>query len=126
MESWILSLVIALVGVVSSFAVIKQKVNEGVLKDTEQDIILKEIEKFMNERSPYLDHLFRFEIEMKKKTENHTSQIVKLQQETLTMTEVRNEFVSKEMFRQMEKHIDEKFVKLENGIEKILTKLESN
>ena len=41
-----------------------------------------------------------------------------------TMEQVRVEFVSKEMFKQMEKHIDEKFDKLENGIEKILNKLE--
>ncbi len=41
------------------------------------------------------------------------------------MEQVRAEFVSKEMFKQMEKHIDEKFDKLENGIEKILHKLET-
>ena len=42
-----------------------------------------------------------------------------------TMEMVRTEFVSKEMFKQMEKHMDEKFTKLENGIEKILEKLNS-
>lgn len=42
-----------------------------------------------------------------------------------TMEQVRAEFVTKEMFKQMEKHIDEKFDKLENGIDKILTKLEN-
>lgn len=41
-----------------------------------------------------------------------------------TMEQVRQEFVTKEMFRQLEKHMDEKFDKLENGIEKILAKLE--
>ena len=41
-----------------------------------------------------------------------------------TMEQVRNEFVTKEMFKQMEKHIDEKFDKVENGIDKILSKLE--
>ena len=123
-----LNIAIAFVGVVSSFTVIKYKVNEGGSKDKEQDERLKELEKFMNEKSPYLDHLFRFETEMKKKAESHTSEIVKLQQEitqTPTMTEVRNEFVSKEMFKQMEKHIDGKFETLEYGLEKILTKLES-
>ena len=39
------------------------------------------------------------------------------------MKEVRDDFVSKEMFRQMEKHIDEKFGKLELGITKILDRL---
>jgi len=42
-----------------------------------------------------------------------------------TMEQVRVEFVSKEMFKQMEKHIDEKFDKLESGIEKILNKLDN-
>jgi len=41
-----------------------------------------------------------------------------------SMEQVRAEFVSKEMFKQMEKHIDEKFDKVENGIDKILSKLE--
>jgi hypothetical protein len=40
------------------------------------------------------------------------------------MKEVRDEFVSKEMFHQMQKHIDEKFDKLEMGLAKILDKLE--
>ncbi len=41
-----------------------------------------------------------------------------------SMEQVRSEFVSKEMFKQMEKHMDGKFETLENGIDKILAKLE--
>jgi hypothetical protein len=128
LESWIISVFIAIIGVVSSVSVMKQKVNEGGSKDTEQDVRLKELEKFMNEKSPYLDHLSRFETAMKQKAESHTSKIVKLQQEmtqTPTMTEVRNEFISKELFKQMEKYINDKFVTVQRGIDKILEKLEN-
>ncbi len=41
-----------------------------------------------------------------------------------SMEQVRVEFVSKEMFKQMEKHIDDKFDRLEAGLTKILDKLE--
>ena len=127
MESWMVSLVIALVGVVSSFAVIRQKVNEGGNKDQEQDKRLTELEKFMNEKNPMLNHFSKIEEGYGKKLDNHSRDITELQQkitQTPTMTEVRNEFVTKEMFKQMEKHIDEKFDKLESGIEKILNKLD--
>lgn len=127
MESWMVSLVIALVGVVSSFAVIRQKVNEGGNKDQEQDKRLTELEKFMNEKNPMLNHFSKIEEGYGKKLNKHSMDITELQQkitQTPTMTEVRNEFVTKEMFKQMEKHIDEKFDKLENGIEKILNKLD--
>lgn len=40
-----------------------------------------------------------------------------------TMEQARMEFVSKEMFKQMEKHIDEKFDRVELGIASILDKL---
>lgn len=127
MESWMVSLVIALVGVVSSFAVIRQKVNEGGNKDQEQDKRLTELEKFMNEKNPMLNHFSKIEEAYGKKLDNHSRDITELQQkitQTPTMTEARNEFVTKEMFKQMEKHIDEKFDKLESGIEKILNKLD--
>lgn len=127
MESWMVSLVIALVGVVSSFAVIRQKVNEGGNKDQEQDKRLTDLEKFMNEKNPMLNHFSKIEEAYGKKLDTHSRDITELQQkitQTPTMTEVRNEFVTKEMFKQMEKHIDEKFDKLESGIEKILNKLD--
>jgi phosphopantetheine adenylyltransferase len=126
-ESWMVSLIIAFIGAVSSFAVIKQKVNEGGSKDREQDDRLKTLEKFMNEKTPFLDHLSKVENAYGKKLDDHSNALVEVKEKITqapTMTEVRNEFVSKEMFKQMEKHIDEKFDKLENGIEKILTKLE--
>lgn len=41
-----------------------------------------------------------------------------------SMREVREEFVSKELFAQMQKHFDDRFKRVENGITKILTKLE--
>ncbi len=41
-----------------------------------------------------------------------------------TMREVRQEFVSKEMFAQMQSHFDDKFNRLERGVNKILEKME--
>ncbi len=131
MESWMISLIIVIAGVVSTFAVIRQKVNEGGDKDFEQDKRLTNLEKFMNEKTPMINHLInhfnKTEEAYGKKLENHSTRLTELQEkitQTPTMNEVRTEFVTKEMFKQMEKHIDEKFDKLESGIEKILSKLE--
>ena len=127
MESWVISVIIAGVGVVSSFAVIKQKVNEGGSKDTEQDQRLALLEKFMNEKKPLLEHLSKVEHAFGKKLDEHGNSIVELRErlsQNPTMKEVRDEFVSKEMFKQMEKHIDEKFDRVEMGLSKILEKLE--
>ena len=41
-----------------------------------------------------------------------------------TMEAVRSEFVSKELFKAMEKHFDMRFQNIENGLKKILDKLE--
>ena len=126
MESWMISLVIAFIGVISSFAVIKQKVNEGGSKDKEQDHRLKDLEKFMNEKQPLLVHLSKIEHAYGKKLDEHSSAIVAVKEKITqapTMKEVRDEFVSKEMFKQMEKHIDEKFDRVELGLSKILEKL---
>ena len=120
------SLGITLGGILSTIAVVKQKINDGGTKDTQQDERLKELETFMNKNQPLLAHLSKSEDQIKDRLDNQGNSIVSMQQQITqvpTMTEVRNEFVSKEMFKQMEKHIDEKFDRVENGIEKILEKL---
>jgi len=127
MQGWEISLFIAVSGVVGSFAVIRNKVNEGGTKDSEQDKRLKELEQFMNEKRPLLQHLSKVENAFGKKLDEHGNSIVELNQKVTqspTMKEVRDEFVSKEMFKQMEKHIDEKFDRVEMGLSKILEKLE--
>jgi len=138
MESWMVSLGISVVAVVSTFAVLRQKVADSIVRDQEQDIRFKEftikldetiaeLQKFKNKSEPHLEHLSRVEQALTKKLDLHSENITKLNQQISqapTMKEVRDEFVSKEMFHQMQKHIDEKFDKLEMGLTKILDKLE--
>jgi hypothetical protein len=126
-EDWMVSLGIALVGLVSTFAVLRNKVNDSEARDKKQDEKIAELNKFMNEKAPFLDHLSRAENAFGQKIDIHSKEIIELKTKMAnipTMNEVRSEFVSKEMFKQMEKHIDEKFDKLENGIDKILSKLD--
>ncbi len=128
-HGWELSLFIAISGVAGTFAVIKNKVNEGGTKDKEQDTRIKELEKFMNEKAPLLEHLSKVENAFGKKLDEHAGAIVTVKEKITqapTMKEVRDEFVTKEMFKQMEKHIDEKFDRVEMGLSKILEKLEKD
>ena len=132
MESWMVSIIIAGVGVISTFAVLKQKVADSISRDTEQDIRFKEyrdkvdgelhsLQKFKNETTPAIDHYSRIEVSYGKKIEYLTQEITKLNQQITqapTMKEVRDEFVTKEMYKQLEKHIDEKFTKMEANQEK--------
>jgi len=137
-ESWMISAIISISAVVATFAVLKQKVADSIIRDNEQDLRFKEfknkldddlieLQKFQNESKPHLEHLSRVEQALTKKLDFHSENITRLNQQISqapTMKEVRDEFVSKEMFHQMQKHIDEKFDKLEMGLAKILDKLE--
>jgi hypothetical protein len=138
LESWMISAAISISAVIATFAVLKQKVADSIVRDSEQDLRFKEfknrlddelqeLQKFKNESKPHLEHLSRVEQALTKKLDFHSENITKLNQQITqapTMKEVRDEFVSKEMFHQMQKHIDEKFDKLEMGLAKILDKLE--
>ena len=126
------SLIIAGAGVVATFAVLRQKVTDSITRDNEQDIRfneyrnkigaeLNELQKFKNETTPAIEHYSRIEIAYGKKIDYLTQEITKLNQQLTqspTMKEVRDEFVTKEMYKQLEKHIDEKFTKLELNQEK--------
>ncbi len=101
-----ISIVIAIVGVISTFAITKNKVENN---DEQIKAVFKMLKGHGDKIDSHSESLVAHQVEIKS---------------TVTMKEVRAEFVSKELFKQMEKHIDEKFDKLENGIEKILTKLE--
>ena len=104
----IISLVIAIGGFVSTFAVLKQKVNDSQVRDEEQDDRFKEfknkleleltdLQKFKNESKPHLEHLSRVEIAMSKKLDNSTQEITKLNKlftQSPTMMEVRDEFLT--------------------------------
>ncbi len=106
MESWMLSLVIAIVGVISTFAVTKNKVDNN---------------------DKQIEALFKMNKSIGEKVDNHGESLSEhkvMIKSSMTMNDADNKYVSKEMFQQMEKHMDDKFDRLENGIEKILTKLE--
>jgi len=132
MEDWMISLLIAGAGVIATFAVLKQKVADSLAKDDEQDIRFKEfrikveddlsyLQKFKNESKPQLEHLSRVEQAITKKLDNSAQEITRLNQQITqspTMKEVREEFVTKEMYKQLEKHIDEKFTKMESHQER--------
>ena len=127
MQDWMLSVLIAGVGFVSTFAVLKQKVANSVTRDVEQDIrfkeyknkteqVIVELQKFKNETVPAIEHYSRIEVGYGKKIDYQAQEITKLNQQISqapTMKEVREEFVTKEMYKQMQKHIDEKFDKME-------------
>lgn len=139
LEGTIISLGVGAVGAVTTFAVLKTKVADSVERDKEQDKRFEEyqsyqnkkihtLEAFMNEKGPVLEHVRKAEAAIFTKLDNYGKEIVALQQKTSqapTMKEVREEFVTKEMYLQMKEHIDEKFSKLELGLSDILRELKS-
>lgn len=139
LEGTMVSLGVAGAGVVATFAILKSKVADSIERDKEQDKRFDDyeanqskkihtLEAFMNEKAPLLDHLSKSENAIFNKLDNYGKDIVALQQkvgQAPTMKEVRDEFVSKEMFKQLEKHMDEKFSKLEMGLSEILKELRS-
>ncbi|MDY0124500.1 hypothetical protein, partial [Sulfurimonas sp.] len=97
----------------------------------EQDDRLKQLEKFVDSNAPLLVHFSKAENSVLSKLDSCSSDIIKLQQQinqSPTMKEVRDEFMTKEMFRQVEKHIDtrfdtfeKKFDSLNDGLKEILS-----
>ena len=127
MESWIVSVAIALVGVVSVFAVMRANVNSLNEENKEQAKKLEQLEKFRNENEPVIAHLSKVEGLMFTKIDLHSELLTALKEQVgqaPSMKEVRDEFVTKELFLQMQKHMDEKFDHLDRGLGKILDKLE--
>ena len=118
MESWQVSVVIGVITYISIFVTLKNKTEQNTAD-------IKDI-KEKNERRKKEDDILHSKLFDKLDDVNQeiATHKVKLGNAP-TMEQVRAEFVTKEMFKQMEKHIDEKFDKLENGIDKILAKLES-
>ncbi len=117
MESWQVSVIIGVITYISIFVTLKNKTEQNTsdIKDLRDK----------NDRHKKEDYILHGKIFYKL---DDVSQEIATHKVRLanapTMEQVRTEFVTKEMFKQMEKHIDEKFDKLENGIDKILTKLE--
>ncbi|WP_373073875.1 hypothetical protein [Sulfurimonas sp.] len=117
MEGWQVSVVLGLITYISIFVTVRNKTDQHS-KDIEKMQVSstnhkKDDEKLHSKLFDKIDELNTEIAEHKVRLGNAP-----------TMEQVRAEFVSKEMFKQMEKHIDEKFDKLENGIDKILDKLD--
>ena len=99
MESWMVSLGIVVVGLVGNVYIVKYMVGE--LKKNEA-IIFERLEK-------------------------HGDDIVRLNTRSelaMTAKDVDDKYVSKELFRQFEKHIDKRFDRIEEGQGKILSYIE--
>lgn len=99
MESWMISIGVAAASIIASFAVVKSKAEE--LKKNQE-------------------HIF-------KRLDSHGDDIVTLNtlsKLAMTAKDVDDKYVSKELFRQFEKHIDKRFDGLEAGQGKILTFIE--
>lgn len=106
MESWMVSLGIGAITYISLFVTVKNKVDSHQREIDESHKIIKT--------------LFA-------RLDKHGDDIVKLNtQSELSMTQkdVDNKYVSKELFRQYEKHIDKRFDRLEAGQGKILAFIE--
>ncbi|PHQ89509.1 MAG: hypothetical protein COB42_06695 [Sulfurimonas sp.] len=126
-ESWMLSLFIAILGVATTWGILKNKIESLLLLTKSHTDLLVELQKFKNENNPLLLHLSKIEEKHGRKIENQAKDLIALQTKLAnvpTMEEVRSEFVSKEMFKQMEKHFDENFDRVEEGLNKIFKKIE--
>jgi len=123
MESWMVSVIVAIVTLIAGYAVLRNNVSKGMDADKAQDKKIEVLEKFMNEKKPLLDHLSKVEEAYGKKIDCQAKELIELKTKLAsipTMREVRDEFVSKEVYLQMEKHIDEKFAGLQSGVSEIL------
>jgi len=139
MEGWMVSVTISIVSFIVTFAaafgVLKYRANESKKKDEDQDEKIDILLKFMNTNTPVLVHFNKVEEAYGKKLDHSLKNITELQQQitqTPTMREVRTEFMSKEIFRQFEKHIDKRFDSFEkkfdtlaDGQSEILSELRS-
>ena len=129
MESWMVSLFLAVAGVVSTFSVLKTNVSRlnDIIKELEGKI--QTLEKAINENSPVINHLSKTEDIIGAKVEAHSINITGLKEkvdQTPRMKDIRAEFVSKELFLRTEKGVEDKFDAVNNTLNKILDKLEEN
>lgn len=118
MESWQVSIIMGVITYISIFVTLKNKTEQNIsdIKDLKD-----KSERHKKEDDTIHSKMFDKVDDLNQEIATHKVRLGNAP----TMEQVRAEFVTKEMFKQMEKHIDEKFDKLESGIDKILTKLES-
>jgi len=101
MESWMISAAVVIAGIIGNIYIVRYMVGE-----------LKKNEAIMFER-----------------LEKHGDDIVRLNTRSelaMTAKDVDDKYVSKELFRQFEKHIDKRFDRIEDGQGKILAYIEKS
>jgi len=124
-EGWMISLLIAIITLVASYAVMKSNVAKSAKTIDTLVNENKVLNDFMTSKAPLLNHLSKKENFVDGKIEEMGKEIVEIRTQMAqvpTMKNVRDEFVSKELFRQMEKHMDEKF----DGLQVMLMKVLAN
>lgn len=127
MTGAIISLFIAVIGAIATYAVMRNNVDRLVKENEKLKTDFAELEKFKNETKPQFYAMTKACDEIKDKQAEQAQIIAQLKEQIAqapTMKEVREEFVAKEMFKQMEKHINEKFSLVQHGIDEILKKLD--
>ena len=106
MPDWFINVAIAGIGVISTFSVMRSKI------DTQ---------------AQQIESLFKINKALGAKVDKHSETLSGhnvMLNGSLTREAADNRFVSKELFHQLEKHMDENFGRLENGIDKIINTLE--
>ena len=127
MESWIISVIIATVGIISTFSVLKANVSRlnEIIKELEGKI--QALEKTIHQNSPVLNHLSKKEDDIEGRLSTHAVNItgIKEKLEQVPSREfIRSEFVSKDVFLRAEKSIEDKFNAVNRTLNKILDSLE--
>ncbi len=109
MESWMISLAIAFAGVIATFAVIKYKVDHNEIHRERQN----------TEMTSRVNGIARKVDQHSETMSEHKISIGN----AVTMEQVDARFLTRDLFRQHEKHLDVRFVaiekKLESGFEEI-------
>lgn len=117
MESWQVSVIIGIISYISMFVTLRNKTDQHTAEIKE---IKDKNDKHKTDDEKLHGKLFDKVDEINQELATHKVRLGNAP----SMEQVRGEFVTKEMFKQMEKHIDDKFDRLEAGLTKILDKLE--
>jgi len=117
LESWQVSVIIGVITYISMFVTIRNKTDQhgGDIKELKD-----KHEKHRKEEENLHSKMFDKLDDINQEIATHKVRLGSAP----SMEQVRAEFVTKEMFKQMEKHIDDKFDRLEAGLTKILDKLD--
>ena len=129
MESWVISALIAVAGVASTFSLLKANVSrlDVIIKELEGKI--QTLEKAINQNSPVINHLSKKEDDIEAKLSAHAISIMGLKEKAQQVPSkefIRTEFVPKDLFLRAERGLEGKFDAVSKTLNKILDRLEKN